>query len=435
MELKGNFVPQFKVGEAQSAQLPSMAKRDSVPVVGMFSRMANSSMESFPSHRWKNLEVHCNSDQSIRHLALSKSGGSKLPELSFDRRQLTDQECSGLQKRNFGRFVAREAILDEEYWVGFSLSLSSIECRKLTSSCYVLFRFAYFRRTLDFFSPCLTWQWQTAAWLRAEAHWESLSYMRHADGYKRKYAEEVSFNRDDSVDEFYALKRRCFGQQGKSLNCFCFVAFLSGGSLIMSDIISSTGLQVKKEDKNVRRTVLNSLVGTLDLSIRQFLQGEKYPGEIKRLPAVFSCQEPFGMHKYAYIANVCVAKFARRQGIASNMIYLATDVAIIAGMKQLFVHVNADNKPARDLYKKTGFKVVEAAACPMSKDQRILMSMELAIGKFNYVVMVHNKGLHSVVMTMHFICGAINCLPYLCAIIYGDIDCSFRQVTFWSLYP
>lgn len=27
------------------------------------------------------------------------------------------------------------------------------------------------------------------------------------------------------------------------------------------------------------------------------------------------------------------------------------------GMKHLFVHVNADNKPAQELYKKTGFKV------------------------------------------------------------------------------
>ncbi|KAL6564880.1 hypothetical protein OROMI_016330 [Orobanche minor] len=78
-------------------------------------------------------------------------------------------------------------------------------------------------------------------------------------------------------------------------------------------------------------------------------------------------------------------------------------------MKQLFVHVNADNKPAQDLYKKTGFKVncltclgtlisigivvllllyviikqvkeaVEAASSPMLEDQRILMSMELDI--------------------------------------------------------
>ncbi|KAL0419472.1 UNVERIFIED_CONTAM: hypothetical protein Sradi_1360700 [Sesamum radiatum] len=219
---------------------------------------------------WK-LEVHCNNDQSIRYLAPSRNESSKLPDLSFDRLQLTDKECTGLQKRNFGRFVARKAILDEEYW--------------------------------------------TAAWLRAEAHWESLSYMRHVDSYKRKYAEEM-----------------------------------------------------KKEDRSVRRTVLNSIVGTLDLSIRQFLQGETYPGEIKKLSAVLASPEPFDTHKYAYIANVCVAKFARRQGIASNMLYLArcshdgrypfsSFLIMQPGMKQLFVHVNADNKPAQDLYIKTGFKM------------------------------------------------------------------------------
>ena len=37
-------------------------------------------------------------------------------------------------------------------------------------------------------------------------------------------------------------------------------------------------IQVKKEEKNIRRSVLNSVVGTLDLSIRQFLRGETYPG-------------------------------------------------------------------------------------------------------------------------------------------------------------
>lgn len=43
-------------------------------------------------------------------------------------------------------------------------------------------------------------------------------------------------------------------------------------------------------------------------------------------------QEPFDAHKYAYIANVCVTKFARRQGIASNLLHLATDVAIASGI-------------------------------------------------------------------------------------------------------
>ncbi|KAH6814289.1 hypothetical protein C2S51_023307 [Perilla frutescens var. frutescens] len=300
MELKGDFLPQFKVRETRFALLPS-TKHDSLLVVSTFTR------EPFPAryYRWKHLEAHCNNEKNIQHLALPKNERSKLHELSFDRLQLTEQECTGMQRRDFGHFVARKAVLDEEYW--------------------------------------------TAAWLRAEAHWESLSYMRNVNSYKRKYAEE----------EFYALKRRCLGQEGKSLNCFCFVA-------------------IKKEDKNVRRTVLNSIVGTLDLNIKQFRQGETWPGNTKKLSGVLASQEPFDTRKYAYIANVCVAKYARRRGIASNMLYLATDAATMAGMKQLFVHVNADNKPAQDLYKKIGFEVVkEAASSPMSEDEKILMSMEL----------------------------------------------------------
>lgn len=117
------------------------------------------------------------------------------------------------------------------------------------------------------------------------------------------------------------------------------------------------------------------------------------------MSSVLASPEPFDAHKYAYIANVCVSKFARRQGIALNMLSLANDVAssagimfqllrvviyeyiyvlpsyfnllcwyysdspfslfigLLVGMKQLFVHVNADNKPAQELYKRTGFKV------------------------------------------------------------------------------
>ncbi|XP_028071963.1 uncharacterized protein LOC114274144 isoform X3 [Camellia sinensis] len=306
MELKGKFVTQFKVRQQPrltTLLLSKRAKRQSLVVHSIF-------RETFPvsNSRWKTLEVHCDNNQSIWQPAVSKNDSSKPPELSFNRLQLSDQEYNGLQRRNFGRFVAREAVLDEEYWVG---SMSDF--------------------TL-----------QTAAWLRAEAHWESLSCMRHVDSYKRKYAEQ----------EFYALKRRCMGLHGNSLKCSCFVA-------------------VKKEDKNIRRTVINSVVGTLDLSIRQFLSGETYPGEVKRPSAILASR------KYAYVANVCVSKFARRQAIASNMLYLAIDAAALAGMKQLFVHVNADNKPAQELYKKTGFKIIEAASSPLLEDQRLLMSMEL----------------------------------------------------------
>ena len=49
-----------------------------------------------------------------------------MPELSFNRLQLTDEEYCGSHIRKFGRFIARETILDEEYWVGFALLMCSL---------------------------------------------------------------------------------------------------------------------------------------------------------------------------------------------------------------------------------------------------------------------------------------------------------------------
>ncbi|KAL9229465.1 hypothetical protein vseg_004928 [Gypsophila vaccaria] len=300
IELQGTITPHFRL------EIPALYKQNNSINFSTFRIPSSSFGEGVPtsSTRWKSLEVQCNNGQSTKYSAVSTNDNLRLPELSFNRLQPSDLECDGLLRHHFGRYIAREAFLDEEYW--------------------------------------------TAAWLRAEAHWESVSYMRHVDVYKRKYAEQ----------EFYALKRQCSGLDGNSLKCSCLVA-------------------VKREEKNIRRTVLNSVVGTLDLSIRQFLQGETYPGEKQRSSVVLACQEPFGMHRYAYIANVCVSKFARRQRIASNLLYLATDVATSSGMKQLYVHVNTDNKAAQDLYSKVGFKIVEAASSTVSKDQKLLMLKEL----------------------------------------------------------
>lgn len=38
--------------------------------------------------------------------------------------------------------------------------------------------------------------------------------------------------------------------------------------------------QVRKEERDIKRSVIKSVVGTLDLSIRFFLQGETFPGVI-----------------------------------------------------------------------------------------------------------------------------------------------------------
>lgn len=126
--------------------------------------------EAFPISydRWKNIEVHCNNDQSIRHSPLSKQDNAELPELAFNRLQQTDDGYAGLQRRNFGRFIAREAVLDEEYWVCCCFWRIILWLSFVTLSKYIS----------DFLVPLSCCQWQTAAWLRAEAHWESVSYMR-----------------------------------------------------------------------------------------------------------------------------------------------------------------------------------------------------------------------------------------------------------------
>ncbi|CAM8892251.1 unnamed protein product [Rhodiola kirilowii] len=300
MDARGvtTFVPQFRV------RLPLMNRIFAQDARWLTIRASNGETVPLASAIQKSLSVHVDNCQTNRKFALNDGVSSSLPELAFNRLQLSEQEYCGLQRRNFGQFIAREAMLDEEYW--------------------------------------------TAAWLRTEVHWEALPCMRNADIHKRKFAEQA----------FYALKRRCSGQEGNSLKCFCLVA-------------------VKKEDKNVRRTVIKSIVGTLDISIRQYFSGETYPGEIRKSTALFAAPKPFDAHKYAYISNVCVSKYARRQGIATNMLYLAADVASFTGMKMLFVHVNADNTPAQELYSKCGLKFLETVSHRHLEDNKLLMYMEL----------------------------------------------------------
>ncbi|KAK3040356.1 hypothetical protein RJ639_026761 [Escallonia herrerae] len=137
-----------------------------------------------------------------REKSVSHFEDSTPTNLKFDRLQLPDQDYVQDDKVEFGDFVAREAVLDEEYW--------------------------------------------TAAWLRAETHWENRND-RYVDNYKRKFAKQ----------EFNAIKRQCKGRFGQK--CLCIIA-------------------VKKEESNMKHTVLKSVVGTLDFNIRHLLTGEIFPG-------------------------------------------------------------------------------------------------------------------------------------------------------------
>ncbi|XP_078444381.1 GCN5-related N-acetyltransferase 6, chloroplastic-like isoform X2 [Wolffia australiana] len=199
-------------------------------------------------------------------------------ELRLDRLQPPDLENRCRLKRVFGRFVAREALLEEELW--------------------------------------------TASWLRAESHYEDQPYLRYVKNYKKMFAE-----------------------------------------------------QVKREDKDVKRTVLNSVVASLDLSVRLLLRGEAYPSD--RAASSFSNVYREDGAGYGYIGNLSVAKCARRQGIASNMLYLAVEAAKSEGIDQVFVHVDRENTAARKLYEKLGFEVVDLSPCTEPvRGQRLLMILK-----------------------------------------------------------
>uniref|UniRef100_A0A7N0RJN8 N-acetyltransferase domain-containing protein n=1 Tax=Kalanchoe fedtschenkoi TaxID=63787 RepID=A0A7N0RJN8_KALFE len=185
----------------------------------------------------------------------------------------------------------------------------------------------------------------TAACFKAQAYWEAHPGMRMLN----------SISLLPYHLEFLGMKRRYSGQEGNLLKYFCLVA-------------------VKKEDKNRRINVVKSIVGTLELSIDGVSPEKRIPGSSTGLVAA---PEPPDADRYAYISNVIVAKYARRRGIATNMIYLAADVAGSTGMNKLLVHVNAANTPARDLYRKCGFKFFDTASPQPSEDNTLLMCMEL----------------------------------------------------------
>ncbi|XP_022888284.1 uncharacterized protein LOC111403881 isoform X1 [Olea europaea var. sylvestris] len=111
--------------------------------------------------------------------------------------------------------------------------------------------------------------------------------------------------------------------------------------------------QVNEEEENVLRCV----VGTLDLSLRYLSHGQTFPGEQVKAP-FFCLIDRKGLSRYGYIANLCVAKSARRQGIASRMMQFAIMSAKKQGAEQVFVHVHRHNTPAQRLYQKMGFEVI-----------------------------------------------------------------------------
>ncbi|EFJ18783.1 hypothetical protein SELMODRAFT_444359 [Selaginella moellendorffii] len=159
----------------------------------------------------------------------------------------------------------------------------------------------------------------TASWLRSECYFEDQGSDRFVQSYKKKFSEQ----------EFITLKRRCAGRYGNCLRCTCLLAVLNDGS-----------------------SLLNRVIGTTDLSLRQAL-----PGDDSRTLGIQT--QPYG-----YIANVCVSRSHRRRGVASSLLESSVQVAKFWGLKRVYVHVDSGNKAARLVYHRQGFQSSNVTSSP-----------------------------------------------------------------------
>ena len=121
------------------------------------------------------------------------------------------------------------------------------------------------------------------------------------------------------------------------------------------------------------RPAAQLVIGTLDLNV-----GAKLPAEelVGRFP------EEEEASKRAYLSNVCVARSARRRGVAQALMLHAEQEAIKAGVRHLYVHVVHDNGPAVQLYRQTlgfGLESEESAAFArtLERPRRLLLAKTL----------------------------------------------------------
>ncbi|KAI3957079.1 hypothetical protein MKW92_043098 [Papaver armeniacum] len=165
-----------------------------------------------------------------------------------------------------------------------------------------------------------------SARLKAEGFYEEHPQDRYAAGsFKKKHAEQ----------EYNVIKRRCKERTIQPYMCI---------------------IAIRKEGENA----LKNVVGTLDYRVKYLLRGETYPEEVVKVK-MFTTFKKRESQRYVIISNLTVAQSARFIGVGSSMLKFAIESAKQNGIKQVFLHVRRDNKPALALYEKLGFKILEKA--------------------------------------------------------------------------
>jgi ribosomal protein S18 acetylase RimI-like enzyme len=71
------------------------------------------------------------------------------------------------------------------------------------------------------------------------------------------------------------------------------------------------------------------------------------------------CINPWtlGMTQFPYLSNLAIAESYRRQGGASQLLQACEAIALDWGFQDLYLHVLENNRPARRLYYKEGYRI------------------------------------------------------------------------------
>ncbi|XP_024390132.1 GCN5-related N-acetyltransferase 6, chloroplastic isoform X4 [Physcomitrium patens] len=166
----------------------------------------------------------------------------------------------------------------------------------------------------DIHEARLEYELKDAAWLRADAYSEQQPFTRYVDSFKKKFAEQVRY-----PIHYQQIQLRW------------------------------TGKIVRRIDKCSERLILVFIAHLLV----NLLGG---------LP-------------YGYIANVCVEKSARKQGIASALLERAVQIGRDWGLNAIYVHTHATNEPAFKLYVKKGFEALQSGSSQKLVDGNILLRL------------------------------------------------------------
>lgn len=97
-----------------------------------------------------------------------------------------------------------------------------------------------------------------------------------------------------------------------------------------------------KRQADTLKPISKEVAGTVEVAVRPLSIWQPYSG------------------KAPYISNLAVQKHQRRQGIAQRLLLACERTVWEWGFPDIYLHVLDNNQPARQLYAKAGYQVLEA---------------------------------------------------------------------------